>query len=213
MLLQNPEDGLYASIDECGRGALAASVVAACVVWQPGEMDHLIKDSKKLSPRMRAYLSDYIKDNAIDYSISFIDHQRIDTVNILNATMEGMHQCLDKLTVDYDHIFVDGNTFKPYVANKTIVETVSVKVQKPYTCVIKGDDKYVSIAAASILAKVARDDHMGELALHFPGYGWETNKGYGTKEHVDAISTIGVSPFHRLTFAPIARNPLSPHTQ
>jgi len=188
MLLQNPScHDLYASIDEVGRGSLASSVVVGCVVWQEGEHDHLIKDSKKLSPSMREQLSDYIKENAIDYSITFMDQNRIDEVNILNATIEGMHQCLDKLTVDYDHILVDGNTFKDYP-------------HKSHTCVIKGDDTYVSIAAASIIAKVARDEHMKTIAVEYPGYGWETNMGYGTKEHMDAIKRLGITPYHRKTF-------------
>lgn len=187
MLMQNPEDGVYASLDECGRGSLVSSVVVACVLWKEGENDHIIKDSKKLSPTMRLFLNDYIKDNAIDYSISFINHERIDEVNILNATMEGMHQCLDNIVVDYDHILVDGNIFKPYK-------------YKPHTCIIKGDDTYTSIAAASIIAKVARDEHMKELAFEYPGYGWKTNMGYGTKQHMDAIKRIGLTPYHRKSF-------------
>lgn len=187
MLLQNPDDGIYVSIDECGRGSLASSVVVACVAWKEGDEDYLIKDSKKLTPNMRNILSDYIKDNAIDYSISFISNKRIDEVNILNATFEGMHECLDKLTIDYDHILIDGDKFKPYK-------------YKPHTCIVRGDDTYTSIAAASILAKVARDEHMKEIAFEYPGYGWYTNMGYGTKEHIEAIKRLGITPYHRRTF-------------
>lgn len=187
MLLQNPDLRLFASLDECGRGALVSSVVVACVVWKEGEHDHLIKDSKKLSPVVREKLSDYIKDNAIDYSIVFVDHETIDSMNILRATMKGMHQCLDELNVDFDSILVDGNVFEEYK-------------NKSHGCVIKGDDTYVSIAAASILAKVARDEHMKQLAFEYPGYGWETNMGYGTKQHIEAIKCRGVTPYHRKTF-------------
>ena len=187
MLQQNPQDILYVSIDECGRGSLISSVFVACVIWKEGEEDYLIKDSKKLTPQMRHFLSDYVKDNAIDYSIEYVDHNRIDRVNILNATMEAMHKCLDNITVDYDHILIDGDRFKAYK-------------NKPHTCIIRGDDKYTSIAAASIIGKVARDEHIKELALEYPGYGWETNMGYGTKEHMEAIKHLGLTPYHRRTF-------------
>jgi ribonuclease HII len=178
---------LVASLDEVGRGSLAGPVVAACVVWKPGEFDHLIRDSKKLSAKRRLELVDYIKDNAIDYSIAFIDAARIDEVNILNATFEAMHQCLDQLNMEVDHIMVDGNSFRPYN-------------DVPHTCIIGGDDKEVSIGAASILAKVARDEYMADHAKIFPEYGWEYNSGYGTKKHISALKEHGPTIMHRKSF-------------
>lgn len=188
MLSQNPNDNmLYASLDECGYGSLMGPVVAACVVWKPGEMDHMIKDSKQLSPIMRWTLYEYIKENSIDYSISFIDNNEIDKINILNANMNAMHECLDKLNTSIDSILVDGSRFKKY---KDI----------PHTCVVKGDATYVSIAAASILAKVARDEYIKTLDNIHPEYNWKNNMGYGTKQHIDAINKYGTTPYHRLTF-------------
>lgn len=188
MLSQNPDDSLlYASLDETGFGSLIGPVVVGCVVWQEGEYDHLINDSKKLSPVMRKKLSEYIKDNAIDYSITFIDQVKIDEINILNANMAAMHECLDKLSVDFNHILVDGNKFREYH-------------EKPHTCIIKGDSKYVSIAAASIIAKVARDEYINTIAQEYPQYYWDQNMGYGTKQHIDAILENGATPYHRQSF-------------
>ena len=188
MLSQNPNDNmLYASLDECGYGALMGPVVAACVVWKSGDLDHMINDSKQLSPIMRWTLSEYIKENAIDYSITFIDNNEIDKINILNANMKAMHECLDKLNTSIDSILVDGNRFKKY---KDI----------PHTCVVKGDATYVSIAAASILAKVARDEYVKKLDEVHPEYHWKNNMGYGTKQHIDAINKYGKTPYHRSTF-------------
>lgn len=178
---------LVASLDEVGRGSLAGPVVAACVVWKSGEYDHLIRDSKKLSAKKRLELVDYIKYNAIDYSIAFIDAARIDEVNILNATYEAMHQCIDKLSMEVDHIIVDGNSFRPYQ-------------DVPHTCIIKGDAKEVSIGAASILAKVTRDEFMAEHATIFPEYGWDVNSGYGTKKHIIALQEHGPTIMHRKSF-------------
>ena len=188
MLLQNPNDNLlYASLDECGYGALMGPVVTACVVWKPGDLDHMINDSKQLSPIMRWTLSEYIKENAIDYSITFIDNTVIDSINVLNANMKAMHKCLDKLNICIDSILVDGHRFKQY---KNI----------PHTCVVKGDATYVSIAAASILAKVARDEYIKTLHEKHPQYNWDQNMGYGTKQHIYAINKHGPSTLHRLTF-------------
>jgi ribonuclease HII len=161
MLLPNPDDNLlYASIDEAGRGSLVGCVVSACVIWQSTEYDH---------------------------SITFIDQQKIDEINILNATLESMHRSLDKLNVNIDHILVDGNKFNKY---KEI----------PHTCIIQGDAKYISIAAASILAKVARDEYMVKLANEYPEYGWSTNMGYGTHDHIESLKKLGPTPYHRKTF-------------
>lgn len=188
MLEQNPDDNiLYASLDEVGRGPLAGPVVSACVIWKPGEDDHMINDSKKLSAKNRKLLDEYIKENAIDYSITFVDPKRIDEINILNATMEAMHLCLDKLNVDFDHILVDGDKFKKYN-------------NKNHTCVIKGDATYVSIAAASIIAKVARDEYMNKISGEYPEYKWNSNVGYGSKEHIEVIRKKGATPYHRMSF-------------
>jgi ribonuclease HII len=188
MLCQNPNENiLYASLDEVGRGSLAGSVVAACVIWKPGPKDDMINDSKKLSKKKRQELAEYIMENAIDYSICFVDNERIDRVNILNSTMEAMHSCLDTLKVDFDEVLVDGNYFRKYK-------------DKKHTCIVEGDAKYVSIAAASILAKEARDEYMKDLSLQYPVYKWDKNAGYGTREHILAIIEHGATPYHRKTF-------------
>lgn len=187
MLEQTSEDVLYASLDEVGRGCLAGPVVAAAVIWKPGPCDDMINDSKKLNKKQRLELAEYIKDNAIDYAVVFIDNSEIDRINILNATMKAMHMCLDELDVDFDRVLVDGNYFRQYK-------------NKPHTTVVKGDGKYVSIAAASILAKVARDNYMIEKAREYTVYGWETNVGYGSSGHVAAIRQHGVTPLHRMSF-------------
>lgn len=186
-LKQTSDDRLYASLDEVGRGCLAGPVMAAAVIWKPGVCDDLINDSKKLSKRERIEMAEYIKDNAIDYSIAFVDNKEIDEINILNATMKAMHVCLDELDVDFDEILVDGNYFRSYKG-------------KPHTTVVKGDATYVSIAAASILAKVARDNYMVEISREYPVYGWESNVGYGSVSHVEAIKKHGVTPLHRMSF-------------
>lgn len=189
-LLQNPSsEKLYASIDEAGRGAWSGPVVAACVVWKEGDMDHLLADSKKLSEKKRDQLVDYIKDNAIDYAISFVDNRVIDEINILRATHKAMHECVAKLYVEVDEILVDGNSFPKYGGIH-------------HQCVVKGDDTYVSIAAASILAKTARDEYMREIANKYPHYKWDTNFGYGTKDHMNAMQIHGVCEYHRMSYGP-----------
>lgn len=186
-MLQNPEDKMYVSLDEAGMGCLAGPVVSCAVIWQPGLYDHLINDSKKLTKNRREELVDYIKDNAIDYQVSFVDNETIDTLNIYNANMLSMHTCLGKLDVSFDHIMVDGNRFKSY--NNI-----------PHTCYVKGDATYVSIAAASILAKVARDEYMATLDKQFPMYGFNQNKGYGTKEHIKNLKLHGPCKYHRRSY-------------
>lgn len=187
MLLQNLDDRMYVSLDEAGMGCLAGPVVSSAVIWQPGPYDHLINDSKKMSKQRRDDIVDYIKDNAIDYQVSFVDNTVIDQINIYNANMLSMHTCLDNLDVAFDHIMVDGNRFKQY---KNI----------PHTCYVKGDATYVSIAAASILAKVARDEYMEKLDTEYPMYGFERNKGYGTQEHIKNVRSHGICPYHRKTY-------------
>lgn len=189
-------DKVYAALDECGRGCLAGDVYCAAVIWNPLLEDPRvgqIKDSKKLSATARRELAEFIKENAIDYCVAAVDVATIDRVNILNATMMGMHRALDGLDIAFDHILVDGNRFKPYH-------------KVPHTCVVKGDDTYVAIAAASILAKVARDDYMAALGREegMSVYGWDSNAGYGTPVHMDALYKHGPSRYHRMSFAPVA---------
>lgn len=191
-LLHN-ENEIEVGCDEVGRGSLAGPVVAACVVFsneiENNEILCQIKDSKLLSKKKREELSEYIKNYALDWSVGFIDNKRIDEINILNATFEAMHKALDKITIEYDHILVDGNRFKNYKNIK-------------HTCIIKGDNKYLSIAAASIIAKVERDRYMTELSKQ-PAlfvYKFDKNSGYGTKLHKEAISNYGVSDYHRMSF-------------
>ena len=197
-----------AGIDEAGRGALAGPVVAAAVIWNPdllvnsedSEMRRLIeqiRDSKKLSPAKRTELAAFIRENAVDWAVCRVDAGDIDRINIWNATLKAMHGALDMLRVDFDHILVDGNRFKPYIHPGHDEDGGFV----PHTCVVRGDDEYVCIAAASILAKVTRDDIMiGELNPLHPEYDWETNKGYGTSSHIDVLKRLGPSSVHRNTF-------------
>jgi len=175
-----------AALDEAGRGCLAGPVVSAAVIL-PKDFDYpIVRDSKKLSEKKRKEAYKIIIENALNYSISVILPEAIDKLNILQATMLSMHNCLDYME-GFNHILVDGNYFNKY---KDI----------PHTCVIKGDDTYYSIAAASILAKVSRDDYMKQLHNEFPKYKWESNKGYGSEEHINMIKEIGITEHHRKSF-------------
>jgi ribonuclease HII len=178
---------IEAGTDEAGRGCLAGPVVAAAVILPPGFNNNKLRDSKKLNEADRLSLYEIIKEEALDFAISMVGPQRIDEINILNASIEAMHNCLHALKNDPEMILVDGNRFKPY-------KSVEFK------CIIKGDDKYLSIAAASVLAKVSRDKFMKALAEEFPGYAWESNKGYPTKAHRMAIAEQGVTIHHRNSF-------------
>lgn len=181
------ENKVEVGLDEVGRGCLAGPVVTAAVIL-PKDFDFpIVKDSKKLSEKKRKEAFELIKEKAIDYSISFIPPQTIDKINILQATMEGMHTCLNTLENNFNHILVDGNYFLPY---KEI----------PYDCIIKGDNTYYSIAAASILAKVSRDEFMKKLHEEFPRYKWDSNKGYGSSDHIEMIKKIGINEHHRKSF-------------
>ena len=173
--------------DESGRGCLAGPVIAAAVILPKNYKNPLLNDSKQLSEQKRVLLTPEIKKYAISYAIGFVDNKEIDEINILNASILAMHRALDQIKNPFDSILVDGNRFKKY--NKT-----------DHHCIIKGDGKYLSIAAASILAKTYRDDHMKKLHLEHPQYQWETNKGYPTKSHRAAIKKIGVSQYHRKSF-------------
>ena len=176
-----------AGCDEVGRGCLAGSVVAAAVIL-PKDFTHpTLTDSKKLSDKNRTELEPIIKEEAIAWAVAEASHEEIDEINILNASYLAMHRSLDQLKVKPEFLVIDGNRFKPYR-------------ELPYQCVIKGDSQYLSVAAASILAKTYRDRIMKKLAMEYPGYGWETNVGYPTSKHRLAIKTLGITPIHRRSF-------------
>lgn len=180
-----------AGCDEAGRGCLAGPVVAAAVILPDNFSNNLIDDSKKLTPSRREQLRHIIEDESVTWAVAFIDSETIDRINILNASILAMHHALGQLHKIPQHIIVDGNRFKPY--NKI-----------PHTTVVKGDGKYLSVAAASILAKTHRDEYMQSMALKYPGYGWEHNMGYPTRDHRKAILDKGLTPLHRITFGPCA---------
>jgi ribonuclease HII len=176
-----------AGCDEAGRGCLAGPVFAAAVILPADFRNELLNDSKQLTEKNRYILREIIQKDAISWAVGSYDNTEIDEVNILNASIFSMHRALDQLQVKPDHILVDGNRFKPYQ-------------DIPHTCVVKGDGKYLSIAAASILAKTYRDDFMLALHQEYPFYKWEQNKGYPTKAHREAIKQHGITPYHRKSF-------------
>jgi len=173
--------------DEAGRGCLCGPVVAAAVILPENFSCDILNDSKKLSEKKRNELRIIIEKEALSYGVAFVSHERIDEINILNASIEAMHLAIDKLSTTPKHIIIDGNRFKPY---KNI----------PHDTIIKGDGKYLSIAAASILAKTYRDEYMEKLHLEYPEYNWKQNKGYPTKAHREAIKEFGATDHHRKTF-------------
>lgn len=177
---------LVAGVDEAGRGPLAGPVFAAAVILKEGAVIDGINDSKKLSEKKREELFEKIKENAVAYSVYSADEKTIDDMNILNATYMAMNGAVDGLAVMPDFVLIDGNSIK--------------NMQTPHRTVVKGDAKSISIAAASILAKVSRDRFMAEMAEKYPEYGFEKHKGYGTKAHNEAILKYGPSPIHRRTF-------------
>lgn len=176
-----------AGCDEAGRGCLAGSVYAAAVILPRDYDNSLLNDSKQLSIRQRYSLREQIQRDALAWAIGIVTPTEIDEINILNASFLAMHRALDQLIVRPEAVIVDGNRFRPYQG-------------LPYTTIVKGDGKYQSIAAASILAKTYRDDYMDELARQYPYYGWLSNKGYPTKEHREGIRQHGISPFHRKSY-------------
>lgn len=190
------EEGLVeAGCDEAGRGCLAGDVFAAAVILPSDFKNELLNDSKKLNEKQRYMLREIIEREAVCWAVGIATHEEIDRINILNASILAMHRALDGLKVMPQHIIVDGNKFKPYKSVRS--ETV-----------VKGDGKFMSIAAASILAKTYRDDYMNNLDKEYPQYGWKKNKGYPTKAHRDAILKYGVTPYHRLSFTLVNDNPL-----
>lgn len=188
MLKNYYEQGrVEAGCDEAGRGCLAGSVYAAAVILPPDYQNERLNDSKKLTARQRYALRQDIERDAVAWAVGVVTPQEIDQINILNASILAMHRALDQLQVRPEAIIVDGNRFKPYH-------------DLPHTTIVKGDGKYLSIAAASILAKTYRDDEMIRLAQEYPDYDWQHNMGYPTRKHREAIRQHGVTPYHRRTF-------------
>lgn len=188
MLLPCLHEGVIeAGCDEAGRGCLAGAVYAAAVILPPDFRNELLNDSKQLSEHRRYALREVIEREAVAWAVGVVTPAEIDEINILRASILAMHRALDGLSVRPQHVLVDGNRFRPYR-------------DVPHTTVVKGDGKYLSIAAASILAKTYRDDYMLRLHGEFPAYGWDRNKGYPTRQHREAIAKYGTTPYHRLTF-------------
>lgn len=183
---------IEAGCDEAGRGCLAGPVYAGAVIFPKNYKNKWLNDSKKLSDKDRYELRPEIEQNAMSWSVGIVGHKKIDEINILNASFLAMHRAVDQLKVMPELLLIDGNRFKAY---KNI----------PHQCIIKGDAKFLSIAAASILAKTYRDDYMLNMALKHPEYCWETNMGYPTKKHREAIRKYGVTSIHRLTFQLLPR--------
>ncbi len=181
------KDLIEAGCDEVGRGCLAGPVVAAAVILPKKFRHKLLTDSKKLKKANRDELEGEIKLAALAWAIAEVSHQEIDQINILNASFKAMHLALDQLKVIPEFLLIDGNRFKPYQEIK-------------FECIVKGDGKYLSIAAASVLAKTYRDNLMEQLSVEYPGYGWQTNVGYPTAEHREGIKLLGITPYHRKSF-------------
>ncbi|MBQ7686983.1 MAG: ribonuclease HII [Bacteroidaceae bacterium] len=190
------KDKIEAGCDEAGRGCLAGSVYTAAVILPKDYHNDLLNDSKQLTARQRYQLREMIERDAIAWAVGIATAQEIDQMNILRASITAMHRAIDQLAVRPEALIIDGNRFYPYH-------------DLPYTTIVKGDGKYLSIAAASILAKTYRDDYMRELHKEFPYYGWDHNAGYPTKEHRQGIAEHGLSPYHRLTFNQLGDGQLS----
>ena len=195
MLLPFMKKGrVEAGCDEAGRGCLCGPVACAAVILPPDFSSDELNDSKQLTARQRDSLRLLIEREALAWAVAMVPPAEIDEINILNASITGMHRAVAALQIRPDHLLIDGNRFKEYVDEdfRPI----------PHTTVVKGDAKYMSIAAASVLAKTHRDEIMLKLAEEFPGYGWERNMGYPTKEHLQALHTLGLTPHHRLAYGP-----------
>lgn len=188
-MLQNyySDSEIEAGTDEAGRGCLAGPVTAAAVILAKDFHNELLNDSKQLSERVREVLKPIIEEQAISFSVTHLGPALIDEINILNASIKAMQESILKLKPLPEHIIVDGNRFKP-------INSI------PYSCIVKGDSKFMSIAAASVLAKTYRDAYMNKIHDEFPMYNWKQNKGYPTKEHREAIRKYGVTKYHRLSF-------------
>ena len=190
MLLPYYKEGVIeAGCDEAGRGCLAGSVYAAAVILPTDYHNELLNDSKQLSAKQRYQLREEIEHDAVAWALGIVTPQEIDEMNILRASITAMHRAINALKVRPEHLIIDGNKFLPYK-----------KGTIPHTTIVKGDGKYLSIAAASVLAKTYRDDYMKELHKEYPFYGWDHNAGYPTKEHRQGIEIHGTTPYHRMTF-------------
>lgn len=181
------KDRVEAGCDEAGRGCLAGPVVAAAVILPPDFSNDLLNDSKQLTAKQRASLRTIIEAEAAAWAVAFISPEEIDRINILQASIMAIHKAVAKLAIKPQYLLVDGNRFKPYPGI-------------PHQCIVKGDAKMMSIAAASILAKTHRDEYMETIAKEFPAYGWDRNKGYPTRDHRAAIAAQGTTPYHRMSF-------------
>ena len=190
------KDMIEAGCDEAGRGCLAGSVYAAAVILPPNYQNADLNDSKKLTDKKRKALREQIERDAVAWAVGVVTPEEIDKINILNASFLAMHRALDQLKVRPEAVIVDGNRFKPYQ-------------DLPYTTIVKGDGKYLAIAAASILAKTYRDDYMDALAEEYPQYDWKSNKGYPTKKHRAAIKEFGPTPYHRMSYNLLGTEELS----
>lgn len=187
------EDIIEAGCDEAGRGCLAGSVYAAAVILPPNYQNETLNDSKQLSEKKRYELREQIERDAVAWAVGIVTPEEIDKINILQASFLAMHRAVDQLKVRPEALIIDGNRFNPY-------KPEGRDKPLPHTCIVKGDGKYLAIAAASILAKTYRDDYMNQLAEEYPQYDWKKNKGYPTKKHREAISQHGVTPYHRLSY-------------
>lgn len=187
MLARYSTTQVICGVDEAGRGCLAGPVVAGAVILPVGFKHDLLNDSKQVNEKDRDKLRQIIEEEAIDFAVGIVSHHEIDRINILQASFAAMHQAITKLKTKADLLLIDGNRFKPYNGI-------------PHKTIIKGDATYLEIAAASILAKTYRDEIMMHLAVEFPAYHWDKNKGYPTTEHREAIRQHGASPYHRMTF-------------
>ncbi len=181
------EGRIEAGCDEAGRGCLAGPVTAAAVILPPDFKNDMLNDSKKLTEHQRDILRPIIEQEAIAWAVAFVSPQEIDEINILKASFMAMHRAIDQLTVRPEALLIDGNRFIPYDGI-------------PHTCIVKGDGKMMSIAAASVLAKTHRDEYMRLIAADYPQYGWDGNNGYPTRAHRAAIAKYGATPYHRTTF-------------
>tara|TARA_R110000787_G_scaffold3540_5_gene13798 strand:+ start:1488 stop:2087 length:600 start_codon:yes stop_codon:yes gene_type:complete len=188
-MLKNNYSGLQLEVgtDEAGRGCLSGPVVAAAVILPIDFYHELLNDSKQISEAKRKILRPIIEKEALSFGVSFVHHEEVDKLNVLQASITGMQRSISKMPITPEFIIVDGNKFRPY---KDI----------PYETIVKGDAKYMSIAAASVLAKTYRDDFMEKIHLEYPEYNWKQNKGYPTKEHRKAIQEFGITTYHRKTF-------------
>lgn len=181
------ENRIEAGCDEAGRGCLAGAVYAAAVILPPDFKNEMLNDSKQLTEKQRYALRSVIEESALAWAVGIVSPEEIDQINILNASFLAMHRAIDQLKIRPQHLLIDGNRFNPYPGIS-------------HTTIVKGDGKYLSIAAASILAKTYRDDYMNELHREYPVYDWDHNKGYPTKKHRAAIAEHGISPYHRKSY-------------